>query len=40
MDGNAEEGRVIAEIARRAAGLILKDEKLTDEDILMRLSEG
>ena len=39
FDGNEENG-AMAEMARQAAGLILKDEKLTDEEILIRLSEG
>ena len=39
LDGNEENG-AMAEMARQAAGLILKDEKLTDEEILIRLSEG
>ena len=39
LNGNAE-GGAMAEIAKQAAEMILKDEKLTDEEILMRLSEG
>ena len=39
LDGNA--GSVaVAGIVKQAAEMILKDEKLTDEEILMRLSEG
>ena len=39
LDGNAE-GGAMAEIAEQTAKMILKDEKLTDEEILMKLSEG
>ena len=39
LDGNAGSAAV-AGIVKQAAEMILKDEKLTDEEILMRLSEG
>ena len=38
LDGN-EKSAAMAKIARQAAGMILKDEKLTDEEILIRLLE-